>query len=139
MALSIDRVFGVNEQALLLRSKRSEILANNLANADTPGFKARDIDFKKVMAEVSSPRRGQMGLQRISLRTTDSQHFTLAQDSVGGIDVLYRQPMQPSLDGNTVDTQLENGAFAENAVGYMTTLRFMTGRVQGLMKAIRGQ
>ncbi|HED12619.1 MAG TPA: flagellar basal body rod protein FlgB [Gammaproteobacteria bacterium] len=135
----MDRVFGMQEQALLIRSKRAEILANNLANADTPGFKARDIDFKAMMAQLAGPAQGQFGLQRIALRGTDPRHFSSMSGVVANTEVLYRQPMQPSLDGNTVDSQREHSAFAENAMGYMTTLRFMTGRIQGLMKAIRGQ
>lgn len=139
MAISIDRVFGVHEQALLLRSKRAEMLANNLANSDTPQFKARDINFQAVMAEIAGPERGRTGLQGVALQGTDSRHLTLTSYAVTTPEVLYRQPTQPSLDGNTVDSQREHSAFAENAIGYMTTLRFMTGRIQVLMKAIRGQ
>ncbi len=91
------------------------------------------------MADVSGLDQQKPGVQKVSLVATNKRHFVSDQGAVANAEILYRQPMQPSLDGNTVDSQLEHSAFAKNAIGYMTTLQFMTGRIQGLMKAIRGQ
>jgi flagellar basal-body rod protein FlgB len=109
---------GVHAEALRVRSQRAELIANNLANADTPGFRARDLDFRAALARAS----GTAG----------------ANASVDGA-LRYRVPLAPSLDGNTVDVQVEQAAFAENAVRYQATLSFLGSRFRGLMTAITGQ
>ena len=122
MALDLDSYIGVHAQALRLREQRTELLATNLANADTPGYKARDIDFKSALAAAtSSAANGTAG--------------------PGNLDahLKYRTPLAPSLDGNTVDAQLEQAAFAENAVRYQATLSFLSARFRSLMTAITGQ
>jgi flagellar basal-body rod protein FlgB len=134
MAINFDAAFGIHEQALLLRSERAGVLAMNLANADTPNYKARDIDFRAELARLA-------GGGAEGLRTTRSGHIGGGTESAipGRAEHLYRMPVQPSLDGNTVDTQVEQAAFLKNALGYQASLRFLSGRVSGLLLAIKGQ
>ena len=129
MPTSIDRVFGVHAQALELRARRGELIASNLANADTPNYKARDLDFRHALENAESAT---------GMRSTHAAHITHA-GAGGAASTLYRVPNQSSLDGNTVDTQLEKAKFSENAVRYQTTLRFLNGKISGLMKAIKGE
>lgn len=130
MPISFDAALGNHEAAMRLRARRTQILAANLANADTPNYKARDIDFKSVL-------RSQGG--SLGLRTTDSQHLQASGTTPSGGKLLYRVPSQPSLDGNTVGIQREQAAFAENAVHYQATLRFLGGRFKGMISAIKGE
>ena len=126
-----DRLFGIHEQALNLRAQRAGTLAANLANADTPNYKARDVDFKSVLSTQSAS-------SDMRLRATDAQH--LGGASVGGFadtTLKYRIPQQPSLDGNTVDEQVEKSEFASNAVRYMASLKFLENRVSGVIRALR--
>jgi flagellar basal-body rod protein FlgB len=127
----IDSALGVSPQVLALRAKRMELLSANIANADTPGFKARDIDFAAAMRIAEG---GQAGLAR-----THERHIGTAGDLGGGAEPMYRIPSQPSLDGNTVETQREHAAFMDNAVRYQASLRFLDGRISSLRTAIRGQ
>lgn len=129
MAINFNNALGIHPQALALREKRGEILAANLANADTPDYKARDLDFKSVLAQS-------MGSSR-SLERTQEGHMT-GQHTLLGADLLYRNPQQPSLDGNTVEAHIEQAKYAENAVQYQASLRFINNKFSGLMSAIRG-
>lgn len=131
MAISIDKAFGAHERALLLKAQRSEVLAANLANADTPNYKARDIDFKAALDQVQST-------QHPPLKTTHEKHIG-ASGSFLSSELLYRVPEQPSLDGNTVDARVEQAKFTENALQYQASLTFLGGRIQGLRNAIRGE
>lgn len=136
MPLNLDSYLGVHAQALQLQSRRMEVLADNLANVDTPNYKARDIDFKTALAQVGSPGA------TLPLATTVPGHIggtsaTGDTDSSGALK--YRVPLAPSLDGNTVDAQLEQAAFADNTVRYQATLTFITAKLKGLMTAITGQ
>lgn len=129
--MKLDDAFGIHERALLLRSQRAEVLAANIANADTPGYKARDIDFKAMLAnEVDSSAR---------LRTTDSQHIQTEEGMVPPSQLLYRTPMQPSLDGNTVDSEQEHTAFSANAIEYQASLSFINSKISGIRKALTGE
>ncbi|HEU4618213.1 MAG TPA: flagellar basal body rod protein FlgB [Gammaproteobacteria bacterium] len=129
----IDAAFGIHTRALAVGAKRLELIAGNLANSDTPGFKARDIDFREVLqGETDS------GLQPLSLRTTEAGHQAGGAASLDG-EALYRVPNHPSLDGNTVDTELEQSAFAEATVRYQASLDFLAGRIDALRKALRGE
>ena len=134
-AISFSNALGVHEQAIGLRVKRAEIIANNLANADTPGFKARDVDFAKALGNVS-------GSQGSSLRlsTTHASHLrSNGSENSGGVPIAYRQPLQSSLDGNTVDSQFESSEFAKNAVEFAASFRLLNGKFSGLSKAIKGE
>lgn len=134
MPLDIDSYLGVHARALQLESRRTELLASNLANADTPGFKSRDIDFKAALAQAGQSQA------TLPLKTTSATHQQIAGTGSGGeAQMKYRVPLAPSLDGNTVDAQLEQAAFAENAVRYQATLTLLNGKLRSLMTAITGQ
>lgn len=130
MAINFNNALGIHPQALVLREKRGEILAANLANADTPDYKARDLDFKSVLSQTMEPKAG---LERTQAGHMQAQHMVL------GADLLYRNPQQPSLDGNTVEAHIEQAKYAENAVQYQASLQFINSKFSGLMTAIRGE
>ena len=133
MRFSLDKAMGIHETALYVRAKRSALLSSNLANSDTPDYKARDIDFKTVL-------RNAAGIHTSGkLRMTNAKHIQPGGYDAKSAELLYRHPLQPSLDGNTVDAQIEKTKFAENAAQYQTTLSFLTGRIKGLNKALRGE
>lgn len=114
-----DDIFGIHGAALELRSQRLGLLASNIANASTPGFKAKDIDFQSALAQATD---GQADVEGAATSNT-----------------LYRTPLQPSLDGNTVELGTEQTQFAENAVQYQTTLSFLNGRISELTRALKGE
>ena len=129
MAISFDKAFGVHPQALALREKRSEVLASNLANAETPGYKARDLDFQSVL-------KGALP-ENLSLERTHNQHASNSGHLLGST-LLYRNPHQASLDGNTVESHIEQAKYAENAIQYQASLDFLKMRITRLMTAIKG-
>jgi len=132
MPINFDSALGIHARALSIRSRRNELLASNIANADTPGYKARDIDFRQVLAGAGGGEN--------SLRRTEAGHLGLQNDSgIEGAELLYRVPNQPSLDGNTVDPDLEKAAFAENAIRYNASLTFLDRKFRGLMLALKGE
>ena len=135
MAISLDSAMGIHEQALHARVKRAEVLANNLANADTPGFKARDIDFSSMMEQARQSLGG------VSMEKTHERHMDTSSDGPMGqsSELLYRVPHQPSVDGNTVDAQQEQARFMRNAMDYQASFEFLNGKINGLKKAISGQ
>jgi flagellar basal-body rod protein FlgB len=114
-----NELFGIHGKALALRSQRMSLLASNIANASTPGYKAQDIDFDKALATA----------------TKDQGSVAGALEKAMG----YRVPVQPSQDGNTVEMSTEQTLFAENAVKYRTTLSFLEGRVNTITRALRGE
>ena len=130
--MKLDEAFGIHPQALALRARRSEVLAANLANADTPGYKARDFDFQDVLRNEASASAQRMAV-------TQSGHIQTEPGPVTSDQMQFREPLQPSLDGNTVDTELEYSNYASNALEYQATLRFLDGKIKGLMLAIKGQ
>ncbi|HET8691828.1 MAG TPA: flagellar basal body rod protein FlgB [Steroidobacteraceae bacterium] len=130
---SIQGFFGIHEQALRLRGERASVLAANLANADTPHYKARDLDFRQVLADA-----GQGG-GRLAVATTRPGHLGAPGSQPGGGELLYRVPFQPSLDGNTVEGPVELAAFGENAVRYQASLMFINRRIAGLELAMTGR
>jgi flagellar basal-body rod protein FlgB len=136
MPLSLDQYLSVHAQALDVRARRGELIANNLANADTPGYQARDIDFRQAMARAA----GDKTVSGVSLSTTQAGHIggAASADAAGNPDLKYRTPLAPALDGNTVDAQIEQAAFAENAVRYQATLTFLNSKFRGLLTAILG-
>jgi flagellar basal-body rod protein FlgB len=117
--MSNDSLFGVHGAALAVRSQRMGMLASNIANASTPGYKARDVDFQAALASIETP-----GVS--------------ADNAIDGA-TLYRVPLQPSQDGNTVELATEQTAFAENAVAYQTTLAFLNGRIGTITRALKGE
>jgi flagellar basal-body rod protein FlgB len=133
MAFNLDSYLGVHPDALKLQSKRTEVIANNLANSDTPGYKARDIDFRAAMATAGSADA------TVKLATTNAGHLSIDPTTDSSANLKYRTPLAPSLDGNTVDAQQEQAAFADNTVRYQATLTFLSARFKSLMTAITGQ
>ena len=127
----MDNLFGIHATALKMRANRAEVLAANIANADTPNYQARDIDFKHALGQLMSDTG--------DLRITDSRHIDISNGSGLSAELMYRNPSQPSLDGNTVDIQTERSAFMENAMMYQASLRFLNGKISGLITAIRGE
>lgn len=132
MPLSIDKALGIHDEALKLRARRTELLAENLANADTPNYKARDFDFRTALEQASRSRSA------MALAVTHAAHIQGPAPAVNP-ELLYRVPGQPSLDGNTVDPQLEKAAFAENAMRYQATLMFLNRKIAGIKGALKGE
>ena len=126
---SITEHLSFHAASLGLRSKRNEILASNIANAATPHFKARDINFEEELL-----KQEKMG----PLLTSNSRHYAL-QSKTTGAETLYRQPVSPSLDGNTVEMAVEQLEFSENVVRYQTSLTLLNNRISGLLSAIKGE
>lgn len=127
----INNIFGIHEQALLLRSKRNELIAANIANADTPGYKARDINFQQLL-------NNQIDAQE-PLATTNPKHIQAGTGAQGQPEVIFRRPLQPSLDGNTVSVDYEKSEFAKNAIGYQAAVSFISGEIKDMMTAIKGE
>lgn len=138
MGFGLDNIFGIHETALYLRSQRAELLASNLANADTPNFKARDIDFRAALARAANTSIQLAGASPRGPLTVTNPRDLQPLDTVHGAQVLYRDPLQASIDGNTVESQVEMAEFMDNAMRYQASLRFITDQVKGLMLAIKG-
>lgn len=142
MRFDLDKVFGVHEQAVRIRSKRAEILASNLANADTPNYKARDIDFKQILQQATTDVTTDVTNEATpgQMKTTHTKHLQADGFAAGlSSEMLYRNPMQPTVDGNTVDSQQEKAQFIQNAIQYQTSLSFLSGKIKSLMSAIKGE
>ena len=133
MAISFNKALGIHEQALNLRGKRAEVLANNLVNSDTPNFKARDIDFASTL-------RSQLPNNTTSTRliATNNRHIAPSATSFSP-ELMYRNPLQPSLDGNTVEEQVEMSKFSQNTMDFQASFQFLNGKFKGLQSAIRGE
>lgn len=132
MSVSFGNSFNLHEQALHLQARRTELLSANLANAETPHYKAKDFDFKaSLQAAVRNPF-GSKVLEETNLKHIQPNKLDAR------FETLYRMPFQTSLDGNTVESQVEMSEFNDNAIRYMATLRFLNGKIQTLMSAIRG-
>ena len=125
----IKQYLEIHSAALSLRNKKNEIIASNIANAATPNYKARDLDFNSEMSRH---------LKSGNLTTTNNKHFSLMR-AVSHKGVSYREPLQQSLDGNTVELAVEQMEFSENSIKYSTTLSFLNSKISGLMSAIRGE
>jgi len=135
MSISFESALGIHEKALGFRAQRAEVLANNIANADTPHYKARDLDFAAVLAEQNAKaQRGTMQLSR-----TDGQHIAAEGLSIADAGLRFRTPHQPSIDQNTVDLQLEQASYAENAVQFQASFTFLNSKFKGLIGALRGE
>ena len=137
MSLSFDKAVGVHPAALKLRGERHQMLSENLANADTPNYKARDMDFASALEQARNSQGGQGG--GLQMASTHANHLPGQAQGPGSADALYRVPHSPSLDGNTVETQVEQAKFAENTVQYRASLDFLGGRISSLVGAIRGE
>lgn len=131
----IDRTFEPHLRALRLRAQRSELLAANIANADTPHFQAKDFDFQSAYRNAVSARE----TSGIGLTRTHPAHFGSAGAPATGAEVQFRHPVQPSIDGNTVELDAEVGRYSENALRYQAALTFTSSKIRGLTTALQGQ
>lgn len=129
--MNLDQAFGIHAQAMSLRAQRSEVLATNIANAETPNYLAQDFNFNEILQSVAE--------ERSEMLTTNASHMQAGETDLMGHELMYRIPDQPSIDGNTVDLQVERAEFNRNALQYQASVRFLNGKVSGLLSAIRGQ
>ena len=132
MAITFDSALGIHDDALLLRARRAEVLANNIANADTPGFKARDIDFASIL-------RGEQDAMGMEMETTSSGHSSEFIEPDFAAELMFRNPHQPSVDGNTVEVQEEMARYTDNAIRFQSSFTFLNSKFTGLMGAIKGE
>ena len=133
MKNGLDAAFSFYETALSAQTYRQQVLAANITNADTPNYKARDVDFRAVLQAAQ-----QQPAQQVSLAAGDSRHLPLSGNHPLAQHVLYRQDQQVGLDGNSVNLDHEQGAFTDNAIRYQATITFMSGKIKGLLTAIQG-
>lgn len=133
MSLDFNSAFGIHEKALNLRSDRVQLIASNLANADTPGYKARDINFQAAMQAAMAGKGSGLGLTQ-----TQSGHLAGQATRSFASQVQYRLPTQPALDGNTVDSQQEEAVFTRNAVDYQASFTFLNNAIKNVLSAITG-
>ncbi|WP_412972721.1 flagellar basal body rod protein FlgB [Glaciecola sp. MF2-115] len=132
MAISLDKLVGFHQKALSVRSNRMEVISGNLANANTPGYKARDIDFNKAMKSAQY-NQGNQG----SLVKTHDKHISGRSQMQAEIE--FRIPTQADTgDGNTVDSQVERNNFLDNGLRYQAGVMMLTGKIKGMKKAISG-
>ena len=130
MALNLDSYFGIHAKALIGRDQRSSQLANNIANANTPNYKAQDVDFNDLLA-------AQMAGSTQQLETTSPNHINSTGDV--NANVKYRVTVQTSLEGNTVDKDLETMEFARNSLNYQASLNFLNNKIKTMMLALKGE
>ena len=133
MANALDASLQFHVEALNLRALRQQVLASNIANADTPGYKARDIDFRKSLEDAVAGRAPTAALARSA-----AAHIDPAQPGAASGPLLYRAPLQPTLDGNTVDMDVERAQFAENAIHFEANLTFINSQLKAMLAAIQG-
>jgi len=127
----MDKLFGIHADALRLRGQRAELLAANIANAETPNYKARDFNFHEVLQRTAKGYA--------DLRMTNMSHMHGGSGMSPSEKLLYRIPSQPNVDGNTVDMQIERSEFMQNSIRYQASLRFLNGRIGTLLTAIKGE
>jgi flagellar basal-body rod protein FlgB len=140
MSISFDSALGIHEKALAFRAQRAEVLGNNLANADTPNYKARDLDFGAVLAEQAE-KIAKGGSNLPTLAITSGRHIEAEGIAMTSTDAAlrYRIPTQPSLDQNTVDEQVEQASYAQNALEFQASFTLLNSKFKGLIAAIRGE
>lgn len=132
MSISFEKALGIHETALRVRGQRASVLANNLANVDTPNYKARDLDFKEILAQKSGSGR------HFAVQATNQRHIGGAAMGLEDPNMLYRVPHQPSIDGNTVEDQIEHAEYMKNALAFQASFTFLNSKFKGLTSAIRG-
>ncbi|KKA44461.1 MULTISPECIES: flagellar basal body rod protein FlgB [Salinivibrio] len=131
MAITFDNALGVHQHTVGVRGKRAETLSSNIANANTPGYKAQDIDFQRALKAATS--EASIGLSR-----TNERHIAASSQVMG--EKKYRIPTQPDTgDGNTVDAQLEKNLFMQNALEYQASLDFLGSKFKNMKKALNGK
>ncbi|TLX59543.1 flagellar basal body rod protein FlgB [Stutzerimonas nosocomialis] len=135
MSISFDSALGIHEKALGFRAQRAEVLANNIANADTPNYKARDLDFATVLAEQNN----RQGSGSFSATRTSARHIAAEAMDIADPSLRFRTPLHASLDQNTVDLQIEQSNYAQNAIDFQASFTLLNGKFRGLMSALRGE
>ena len=125
-----DKALGVHPTMVALRARRAGVLATNMANADTPNYKARDLDFSKVLDTQFDTKR---------LATSNTRHLPLGSKQLLGAELMYRTPLQASMDQNTVELDVERAKFMDNAMRYQASMRFLDGKFSSLRAALRGE
>jgi flagellar basal-body rod protein FlgB len=133
MVNKLDEALRFQQLALSLRAARQELLASNIANADTPNYKAKDVDFASALQSAMSGNAAELQV----VRTAPAHLEGNAGTSVLGAPVMYRKPTQPSADGNTVDMDVERAQFADNAVRYEASVKFVSERLKGILAALQ--
>jgi flagellar basal-body rod protein FlgB len=134
MSGRIDNLFEFNQSALNLRAARQELIAANIANADTPNYKARDIDFAKALRGAISGTG-----EQLPVTTTSAGHLgEFSGETILGAPVLYRTVIQPTADGNTVDMDVERAQFADNALRYEASVKFVSEHAKQVLAALQG-
>ena len=126
---SFDNIFGIHQQALLVREKRMSVLSENIANAETPNYKSRDIDFKAAMSASSN--------RYMDLQKTNSGH--MESSDIGRAFDVFRIPINESADGNTVELHHQQSEFGKESGRYLATVQFIENRVGGIRRALRGE
>jgi flagellar basal-body rod protein FlgB len=135
MSSGIDQLLSFHQQALRVRDQRQQVLASNIANADTPNYKARDMDFKAALQGALS---GSAAAGGVALAATSPAHLAGKAGLSGNAGLLYRTPAQGSVDGNTVNVDAERAAFAENAMQYEFNLTRITSQIKSMLTSIQG-
>lgn len=133
MSINLESHLGIHAAAVAMRGKRAEVLAANLANSETPGYKARDVSFDNMFQALQSKN-----LPASQMAATNRRHFS-SQRTTNEMKLMYRVPTQTSLDGNTVQTDIENSLFTENAIRYQASLHFLKRKFSGLIKVLRSE
>ncbi|QBG37731.1 flagellar basal body rod protein FlgB [Litorilituus sediminis] len=130
MAIGFDKGFQMHAQGMVLRSQRAEVIASNIANADTPGYKAKGMDFSQAMAQATQRQQGQIS-------KTHEKHFDIRTQVDNSVQ--YRVPNQPDTgDSNTVDVQVERNLYLENSLEYQASVQFLNGKIKAYKKVISG-
>ena len=130
MATKLDNLFQFSQNALNLHAYRQTVIASNIANADTPGYRARDIDFTAALKDAQAAQSGKPQPAQLKSQSDDATPF--------GTALLYRSAVQRSADGNTVDIDVERAQFAENSVRYEAQIMFINSKIKSMLSAIQG-
>jgi flagellar basal-body rod protein FlgB len=125
----VDNALGIHERAIAVRNRRVELISQNIANADTPNYKARDLDFKKLIA----------GVEGMKVMATDKRHYEIAHLENTPDGLKFRVPFNSATDGNTVEMSVEQAQYAKATADYQATLMFLENRIAGIRKALRGE
>lgn len=131
----VDKLFGIQAQTMSLRAQRAELIAANLANTDTPNFKAKDIDFGSALNRATGAQLD----QSITIKTNNAGHINNLTRGESIDAIRYRIPSSASLDGNTVDGDYERSAFSENAIRYQVSVQTLSNRINGIIKVFKGE
>ena len=134
MINKLDETLRFQQAALNLRAARQELLASNVANADTPNYKARDVDFASALRNAMGGTSEELPV----VQTSPTHMAGVTGESIMGAPVMYRRPLQPSADGNTVDMDVERAQFADNALRYEASVMFVSAKLKGILSAIQG-